>query len=364
MLIQLLMMSFLAGTVVYGLETQVEEEEKTLTYTYEELLEIAKKNSKELKKKAQEIERSELVRKEVADQKNYTPTGIGTGEAADLQERSILQGLVSADIGLQMKKKQVEIEEDRLAYNLKKAFNKLVLSKSQLQLDENAKEISQLELNLANVQHNNGAIGRFELTQRQKSYQETEKKLDASKISLESAYLELNNLTGLDKSLRYNLEVEEKEEKELSSLEHHVNRVLLNNPSIWTLEQNVRLSELAVTLHSYNAGQDPYNAKKIDVSTAKLDLGNAKETLEYSLRTLYHSMEQLKEAKNILEINLEKAKESLEMTELKLELGMAVPLETKKIQNTVTELEHQLLDNSLKYEETLAVYQKPWVAGN
>lgn len=363
-LVQLLVISLIAGSVVYGLENQIDEEENTLTYTYEELLEVAKKNSKELKKRAQEIERSEIMREEARRNKTYTPVGIGSGDQEDVMARAALQGLASANIGMQMAKKQVGIEEDKLAYNVKKTFNKIVLAKNQLQRDESTKVIAQLELDLAYAKYNNGNIGRFELSQAQKAYEEAEKKLETSRISLESAYLELNNITGLAKDLRYNLIAEEVEEKKLSSLEHHIDRVLLNNPSIWTLEQNVRLAELAVSLYSYNAGQEPYKAKELDVSTAKLNVGNAKEALEHSLRTLYHSLEQLKEAREILEINLEKAKESLEMAELKLELGMAVPLEVKKLQNTVAELEHQLLDNNLKYEETLAVYEKPWVAGN
>lgn len=362
-LIQLLIISFLTGSLVYALEnTDAEEELKT--YTYEEVLELARKNSKELRKKEQAIERSEVIREEASRHKTYTPTGVGSGHPADVMARATLQGVVSAEIAMQVAKKQVEIEEDKLAYDVKKAFNNLLLAQSQLELDRAEMDLNNFELNLANVQHDNGTIGRFELIQNRNTNKEIEKKLELSELALETAYLELNNLTGLDKELRYNLHVEEKEEKELGSLEHHISRTLSYNPAIWSLEQSVKLAETALYLYSYNAGADPYKAKELDVSTAKLNVGNAKEMLEHSLRTLYQTMEQLKEARQILEINLEKAEQSLQIAKVKLEVGAGVPLEVKKLEKIIDELEHKIMENELQYEDVLAIYNKPWVVGN
>ena len=363
-MIQLLIISFLTGSLVYALESTDAGEEEIKTYTYEELLELAIKNSKELRRKEQAIERSEVVREEASRHKTYTPEGVGTGHPADVMARATLQGVISAEIGMQVAKKQVEIEEDKLAYDVKKAFNNLLLAQSQLELDRAEMDLNNFELKLANVQHDNGTMGRFELIQNRNTNKEIEKKLEVAKLALETAYLELNNLTGFKKDYRYNLQVEAKEEKELGDLEHHISRTLSYNPAIWSLEQSVKLAETALYLYSYNAGADPYKAKELDVSTAKLNVGNAKEMLEHSLRTLYQSMDQLKEARAILEINLNKAEESLKMARVKLEVGAGVPLEVKKVEKAVAELEHKIMENELQYEEILAIYNKPWVAAN
>ena len=363
-LVQLLIISFLTGSLVYALEDVDTNEETIKTYTYEELLNMAIKNSKELKQREQELERIEIVREDIAKNKDYVPVGMGAGDPADIAARNVLKGLVSADTGIAVAKKQKEMQEDKIAYNVKKAFNNILLAQSQLELDKKEMDLNNFELNLANIQLDKGTMGRFELIQNRNTNKEIEKRLEVSKLALETAYLELNNLTGLDKDIRYNLQVEEKEEKELGDLEHHINRTILNNPAIWSLEQSVKLAETAKSLYSYNAGLDPYKAVEIDVSTAKLNVGNAKEMLEHSLRTLYKSMDQLKEARGILEINLNKAEDSLKMARVKLEVGAGIPLEVKKVEKAVAELEHKLMENELQYEEILAIYNKPWVAAN
>lgn len=368
-LTQLFIISVFAGSVVHGFQRTDSdvasiEEMKVVTYTYEELLELAKKNSRGLKKKEQEIERSEIMREEAARAKTYTPIGTGTGDPSDVLARAATQGLLAADINIGMLKKQLESEEDKLGYNVKTAFNKVILAKNQLRLDENAKEIAELELKQANLQFQNGLIGKIQLENCQDALREAINKLNTSKLNLEGAYLELNKLVGLGKDERYNLKVEENQEREVPELEIHIRKVLSESPSIFSLEKSVELSEWLLKLHSYNAGQDPYKAKEIDISTTKMSLSDVKETIEYSLRTLHQTLEQLKETKEILQLNLKKTRENLEIAELKLELGMAVPLEVKKLQNIVAELEHKLMENGLKYEEILAVYEKPWVAGN
>ena len=154
------------------------------------------------------------------------------------------------------------------------------------------------------------------------------------------------------------------DEKEIPALETHIRRMLNNNPNIWMLEQRARLSDLAVSLYTYNVGLDPYSAMEIDATISKMDLSNAKKALELSLRNLYSSLEQIRENQAILEINMEKLLDNLRLAELRLEVGMATPLEVQKVKSAVEGLEKQILQLELQYEESIMIYEKPWVIGN
>ncbi|SDJ84378.1 TolC family protein [Natronincola ferrireducens] len=363
--VQLLILSIFAGNLAYSMDmnpTNVKTTagEETLTYSYDELLRLALNNSSELRRRKIEVERSEIMREEAARAKKYTPVGHG-GTIEDAMAVGALRGLLAADINLEVNKRQLETEEDKLAYEVLEGYNKLLLAKSQLNLRQKAEGVMKRELTIANLRHSYGQVSSFERMMAEKNYHEAVKQLDTAKASLEAAFLELNNLAGLSIDLRYELAEKEGEEKTLPELEAHIRKMLNDNPNIWALEQRVKLAELAVNLYTYNVGDEPFRVKEMDVSTAKLTLNNSKEIMENSLRSLYQSLEQMEKAIDILEINLEKARENLGLTELRVELGMAIPLEVQKLEKLIAELDYQLLQSIARHEEMSVVYEKPWV---
>ena len=169
-----------------------QDTEEIISYSYDELVEIAIKNSSSLKTRQKEVERSEIMRDEAASKKTYTPIGHGTTmeEAAAV---GALQGLVAADANLAMAKRQLDIEKDKIAYNVKKAFNNLITSKKQLLIDEIEKEIAEVEFKLGNIQYKEGVISQSQLKFLHNNYMEAIKKVETSKIQLENAYLVLND---------------------------------------------------------------------------------------------------------------------------------------------------------------------------
>ncbi|AKL93647.1 hypothetical protein CACET_c01290 [Clostridium aceticum] len=370
MLTLAIFLSPIANSTIYASERTSEDmvaydqENHALSYSHEELVQLAIKNSNEITRISQQIKRGQIVRDNLGNQYTYTPVGIGTGEVEDIQARSLVQGLRAADTNLQVLRRQIETLEDKLAYDVQATMNKVLLAKQQLNLNIARKELALAELRLANIKHNTGTLSKFELTKLQNDFEEAVKRINNLELTLESAYLELNNLTGLDKDLRYELKAVENQDEKAPSLEGHIRRVLAESSTIWSLEQNVRLAEISLSLHSYNAGQDPYRAKQVDVATAKLNLNNTKEVMEHSLRSLYQTLEQLKEAREILEINLQKINHNYELVKIQVDLGMAIPLELIKLENAIEELKYQLLENELRYEESLHIYKKPWVVGS
>lgn len=350
---------------VEGLNMEIMEDEEVVnTYSYEELLDLAMKNSSTLIRQQKQIERNEILRDEAAERKTYTPAGVPY-TLEDAVAGLAIQELVLADNNLTIAKRQLDVEKDKIAYDVKKAFNNLILAKKQLSLDEANKELSEMELRLGNIQYQQGVISQDQLQLLNDSYQEALKKLRISEEELQNTYLQLNNLAGLDRNDRYHIKTNEIEgNNEIPSLEPHIRRVLDNNPNILMLEQRVKLLELALALHTYNVQQDPYEAKEIDLSTSKMTLSDSKEMIELSLRNMYHTLQKMNENIDVLIINKEKLQRNLDLNQLRLDIGMATPLEVKKLKKTVDELEKQILELQLHYEETLMIYEKPWVVSN
>lgn len=273
--------------------------------------------------------------------------------------------MIAADTELAMAKRQLDIEKDKIAYNVKRDFDSLIVTTKQLALDKTEKEIAEIELKIGNIQYQQGLISQNELNMLKDNYQEALNKVGISEAELENAFLKLNDTVGIDKNTKYHVRIDAIEEtKEIPVLETHIRKILSNSPSIWMLEQRLKLVDLSLDLYTYNVGQDPYKAKEIDADISKMTLQDTKQVIELSLRNLYHSLEKLQESIKLLEINREKTQRNVELSRLKLEVGMTTPLEVKKLEKVLKELDKQILQLKLQFEETLMMYEKPWVISN
>lgn len=359
------------------------DEPEVEQYTLEELQEAAINYSRELRRLGQVLDRSEIMRREAALQKTFTPVGGGTTFEEFAASQAIL-GLLSADVQIELNQKKIETEEEKIVYDVMTTWYDIQSTMRNLDLAQFNYELAEKELIVANLQNNLGMINQFQHMQAKDAFAEAEINIQKETLSLQEAFETMNALTGKNADERYQLVeasedmdvvlddstkmmVEEEEVLEVKiyeqpNLERNINRVLSRHPDLWALEKQVELAEWGLRLYTYNQGQAPYDAQEIDVQTAKLSLSSAKQQVENMVRNLAISLKQMENERVTLEINLKQAEENVKLAKLRLEVGMAVPLEVMRAEKVAMQLENGLNEMDAQYENLLVLFEKPWVS--
>ncbi|WZL73580.1 stalk domain-containing protein [Clostridiaceae bacterium 35-E11] len=341
---------------------KVEESVLTWDYTYEDLLNQALKNSRELKKAEMNVERTEIVKDELDDGIKGVPISIDTGSKA-LQINGGYQQIEGTKVALRIAKKQIEMTKDTIAYNVKSAYYDVLKN-------EDNKTVAKLAVDLANqsrkhaqLKYAQGLVSELEKKQVERNYEETKKIYDMAIKELEKAYEKLNDLVGFDAKQRYQLKEDIAfEEVSEENVDVHIQRAIAESPAIWALEQNIDLADLGVKLYVFNAGQEPYDAKEIDVKTAEIDLASAKQAYDQSLRNLYISLNQLKDQYETHKIALDKAVDDLKVAKVSMEIGNMLPIDVQRASLQLENTKKQLREVIMNYNQTAMAYEKLWIA--
>lgn len=332
--------------------------------TYQQALDTALKNSISLKNAKADIDRSDKVRDNAADNlNNYTPTGVGSG-TSDAAERSSFLGLTSANISLEMSKKQYEMAKDGLAYSVKKAYYEILQNEENLDLAKLSLNNSNLQLQLINAKYQYGQASQFDVTQAQGAYDSASGKLASAQKALDDSYQKFNNLLGLSGDTRYQ-PVDQPKFALLDKidLDSYVLGMISDNPAIWLKEQQTKLAQLGVSLYNFNSGSsDSYDVKQIDAQKAENTLSDSKDQLDKSLRSTYYSIRQLEDQYNILKSSLDTAMKGLKITQAKYDAGMAIKADLTSTQLNVDQLKKQLFDLTVQHALLVDAFNKPWAA--
>jgi len=329
-------------------------------YTYDELVALALDNSRELLKNKHQMDRTEILREEAVNQKEYVPFGISYGPAAAAASQ-IIGAIKSADIQMQVLKDQRTITEDAIAYQVLEAYYEIIKAEEKLAVLEKSLAVQKKTLDQAEKKYEVGMISQLERDKERKNYEESKKNKAILEEQRENAYEKLNHLVGFDVDKRYSLsgDLVFRPIKDIS-LDAHIQRIITNSPPIRILEQNVNLNDLGLKLYVYNAGMDPYDVKEIDLKTAKLTLADAKDQYAQSLRNLYSSLKQLEERHQSLQISLDKALDDLKLARANLAVDMITQLDFERANLQVESLKQQMRENIMQYETLKMVYEKPW----
>ena len=352
------------GEEQYSITAEAIPEEEAIPYlTYEEAVELALKNSLELKNARQNVVQAEEMRDHLSGMRTfgYTPAGPGY-DYEDALERELLLNFVQADIAWQMARKQVGILEEAIALQVRNAYDAVLKKLDEIEVSDLTLAYAAEKVRQAEIKVERGMESLFNLQMLKEDYNEEKQKREVLEKQLEEAYLELNELLGLEKEERPNLKGEFLPDwLEDVNLERHLIRVFHENPLLWLQEQKIRMAEYGLELYTYNVGAQPYKVKEIDVLKEKNNLAAMKDELEATILSLYNQMQQLESQYALLEVNLAKAQKALDVVTVRYAKGMAVAIDVQQAELVVAQLEHQLRNILIAYEQMKILFQKPWL---
>lgn len=339
------------------------EDSQTTALTYEEAVSMALARSYKLKVDNENIKKMEEIKDRIAEDFIYSmPEGRGQGYA-DLMARQQLLGMVQTDIGLGMAKKQVTITEEAIAFQVKDAMDEIISTQKELVYTKLELEHVQKQLELARIKTELGLESEYNLSTAKNTLEEGRKQKEVLLKTLDKAYLKLNQLIGKPDEEHYEItETINFGPIKVPDLDAHVNRSLSIDPYVWLQEQQIAHSQKGLDLYTYNANQDPYKAKESDVRRERNELMDLKDNLDESIRTKYNDILQLEIKYEILEVNLAKAEDALNLVRAQYDAGMAIDLQLEETQLAVEKIKLELTKLAITHQKLTILFYKPYLA--
>ncbi|SHJ99045.1 Outer membrane protein [Geosporobacter subterraneus DSM 17957] len=356
-------------TITSGVDNKQEEvlTNQTMsgsTLTYEQALEKAFKSSSTLKQALIDIEKSKDNRKRAEDNLDYLPTWFGRAAVVD-STRKLFYGLIQADIAWESSKKQVALEEERIAYDVLKAYQEILKKEEELIITQLSLEQTKKEKKIVDAKAAHGLASQFDRTLIDNSLQEAQKKVEGIEKSIKDERMKLNFLMGEAKDKEYLLvdkPIYEKIDLKEEDLDFHISRTISDSTAVWLAEQNVKLAEMELDIYEYNNPNIPsYKVKEMDVDKAKTSVTDIKKQLGESMRVMYYSIKQLENQYAMLEIGLKKAEEAVKLTRTRYDAGMATDIELLQSEYTIEQIKKSMFDITVQHDQLKFMLARPWV---
>ncbi|GAB7389220.1 hypothetical protein BSNK01_30580 [Bacillaceae bacterium] len=348
------------GEKIIQQEKQSNQEQEASLLPIEKAVEMAIKQSNELRKAEKEIERANEMLEEATEHIDFIPSDGQNPVAA-----KAFTNWSKAQTAYFISKRQYEIAKEKLEYTVKKAYHDVLRKEQEKEVAELALEDADWKRQTAKAKFEQGMASEYELQQAERNVKEAQAKREAAVKALEDAWQKLNQLIGAKPNDRFTLQNSVIFEKmEDIDLETHITRVISSSPVVWLAEQNAQMAELDLDYYNFNdPTREPYEVERIDLESSKLSVEETKEKLESSLRNMYFTILQLEEQYDALTTNLDKARSNLQLVQSKYEVGMATAEELLSARLASEEIEKNMLNIVLQLDELKAAFAKPWVLG-
>ncbi|MCT4607152.1 MAG: hypothetical protein N4A64_13815 [Marinisporobacter sp.] len=318
-------------------------------FTSTQVVEIALKNSKDVKGKEKDLDRASEV---------YEDTQIVLGTYIP----SLIQAKKACEINQEWAEKNLATTKESIEDLVINSINNINILKLKMNVNDLKITNSKKELEMMKLKKDLGLESQYNYDNFKKEHEDLMKEHEKLKIDMKNSYVVLEEMFGLENIKQY--DVQNKiaynllQEIDIDTL---IRKELASNPNIWYLEKNVELKELAVKLHEYNKAGDSYAVKEIDVTKAEIDLDQAKTNLEYSMRVAYNQIKKIEEQHEQLQLKLQKLQNSLKTAKVNYDAGLIIELDVKKIEAGVKELEASIKELEMNHEKQVKYLHKPYL---
>lgn len=338
--------------------------------TYDQAVERALANSLALENIEESIKISEELQENARDAvtvqrpsaEDYTnEAAIFTAEAVHIQS---LIGLIQADYGVEASKYQKQIQEGTIKYQVKSSFDSIQNFKKDIELQNKSLETAKLQLDITKQKANLGLESDYNRTKGEQDYDKQQKQLEALKKSLDTEYIKLNRLMGIDEKeapiLDYTVEFNPIDINE-TKLNSYIERVLVDDPSIILKGEAVKQAEYSLQLYSYGSGSESYEIRKSKLNQAKLEETQAKNNLRDKIRTAYNKIKQSEEQYEIETLALNQAKKQYDIIKTKYNLGMAIEINLKQAELDILSAQVSREKTVVQHAQLIYLFNNPYL---
>ncbi len=310
------------------------------TLSIEDVSKRAIEHSESLKKAEQDVKRMEINKGLLGDNAEW-------------------KSLYSADLALEMARRQVEIARDQVMYSVKEGYRSIYLTEIELKNKIEICEIAKLEEQIALGQALLGRISENEKNKIIAAREQAEYELHRADKAYQDAMMRLSILMGKQKGHSYIL-AEKPTYSETNikiDINEHIEKMVALDASLWRLGKQVELAQKELDSASYRS----YELAKMDLESATSAWVEGKIKFEDSLRKRYETVKMLNQEHLKSMVALLAAEEDLVKVKTRYEKGIVSQLEVKKEELKVNQLKRSLAVGLCKIDQAYHLLYKPWL---
>lgn len=340
------MMAVLASPAVAG------DNVSNMEITIDEAVKRALGRDISLKMSEYDRDRAKIVRDDATYA--FNPNWITTGEGGS--ER-LYTSMLTSDLNWQIAMKNYQSKQDAVLIKVHQKYYNVLFLKKDLEDKELVLKRDDRKLKVARISYDVGLISRLELDQAEIQRKKSQAAVVSTKILLDNAYSDFNELIGLDYNDRPVLTSDVAYSPSGDDLQLIISKAVDESPAISNARDAVEVKDLTAGM------VDPVDAGKIDVDLAELNVNKAKELTKQLVRNIYQSVKNMEEQIAVLERAVSIAEKNLRDTKLRFDLGMVTETEVLQAEESLVAARKDLSDLVYKHAIQKMYLEKPWLSG-
>lgn len=359
----ILMIAVMIGSSFsYAVEGK-KEEQKYLTY--EKAVEIATKNSLELKKTQKKLDKIKTTEEELDDQSSQLREGLEVPPNADQLMDKVSLGLASAELEKELGKQSIKYTISLMELAIRNLFNQIDFAYDSIKVYEKEIELLKKELSIADIKMKRGLISQYDYNVLKTSLEGMEKSKTQKYLELNKLFLQLNQYLDLKDIETYQfVEIP----YEFKSLVLEPEEVKLRGLQASSVNMQVVAKEHGVTMQQLVLNRDLYEGNRAiqqaDLYIQQTEILQLKEDIRSGVVREYQNILLLEEKIGLLYRQKEVKVEELENEKIKLLAGKvsAFSLEQKKLE--LEKLDFQIEEAIKGYETAKIHFYNLYVTGS
>lgn len=357
-----LSLAMVCTTASYANHTE-KKEAKLLTY--EKAVELAVKNSLEIKRTEKQISKQETSNEELDFQGRILTDTINQNPEYDQMIDKVSFGLEKSILEKDFYEKQVRYTKVVLEFTIRNLFNEIDTVHEEIKLHD--KEIGMLkkEIAIADVKKERGLISKYDYNALNNSLQEMQKNKTQKYLTLNKHLLELNKYLNLKDLNEYSIVEIPYSFKPLNLKEEEIKlkgmQASSANMQVAAKEHGVSLQNLILDRNLYEGSRA---IRQADVYIDQTEILKLKEDIRSGVAREYQSLKLLQEKIELLQQQREIKVEELENEKIKLVAGKVSSFSLEKKKMELEQMDVQIQELIKAYETSKIHFNQIYLTGS
>ena len=354
---------------VYADVVKSETVQEPTILTYEKAVELAIKESNDLKNLKLDKESKTIKIDDALDQ-------FGTS-LYDPQVLALMKLQKSDKINTDKTAKMENYIKQALAFKIKSTFTNINLMEKDLELKKMQLSNMNKKRDTLALKLEYGMESRTNLTTKDIEINQAKKDIEKLEKELEEQYIELNKSIGYDSFKRYEIEKIALEYEPIKDTQEDIDfkatRAISSDINIWGKKQQLDIQRIDVDFYALNyisglpsnkqANPTPYKALDLDSKITSNEIEQAKEDLRKSVIDKYNSIKKLEIAYENTNLKLKELEEKKRILEVAIQAGTAINQDYNDLLLGINEVNNGI--DKIKSQHALLVemYNNPLLVG-
>lgn len=331
-------------------EAQALEAQKEKELTYEEAVELATKNSSDLRSVAETADYLQDLKEDIWDiTGSFSVPTVSYQQWVDDDIYAIYSSIQNISSSMTKNRYSEELTKISLEATVKNYYTSIFSDQSSLELAKKDMEVKKTLWEQGQLKNQLGLLSDYDLQELRSDYEQAQYNVTKLEMALEQEYLSFYNFIGQDREKDYTLvyDVEYAPYELPQPMTQYINSKMNTDYTIKLQEQAVKDAEFNKNYMSMSSSNATSANNKHSYEEAKRSLKTAKDSKELAIQNAYNSILSLESQYDSALTTLEQAKAAQRAAEVNYKAGNTTTitldqaaLAVEQAQNAVTQLEY------------------------